>query len=358
VLSGAKRTDFRGHPTSVHTVARAPDGKTFASADWSGFLKLWRWEANDVRTLFLPKTSYRRIWAESVSLSPDGAILLATGVGPCLYRWDVTKGARLPDFAMHHEKRDLRVFRALYAHGAPRLLVTMESGRVAVLDSESGAEVARVDAHAGDVRGLDVSPRDSLFATSGSDSLVHIWKLGVATPVHTLRGHRGKVYDVCFSPDGGLLASGSADGTVRLWDVVQGESRRVLQGHGGAVRDVAFSPDGRFLASACTDGFVRLWDVRLGVLTSTPIAGGERMFAVAFTHDGTRIAAGDGSGDISIIDPAAGREALRLHGHDGRVFSLFFAGPQDSLVSTSLDGTIRLWDALSQEGVGQARIAP
>jgi WD40 repeat protein len=60
-------------------------------------------------------------------------------------------------------------------------------------------------------------PRDSsVLAWGGSDSTVHVWKVGIRE-IYTLHGHRSWVESIAFSPDGEWLASASLDGTVKIW---------------------------------------------------------------------------------------------------------------------------------------------
>jgi WD40 repeat protein len=56
------------------------------------------------------------------------------------------------------------------------------------------------------------------------------------------------------------------------------------------------------------------------------------------------------------LDPAARREVARLHGHDDRVFWLDFTPEDRALISTSLDGTFRIWDALPAGGPGGTEV--
>ena len=62
------------------------------------------------------------------------------------------------------------------------------------------------------------------MATSGGDSIVKLWDVGLLQEVATLTGHDGPVYGLAFTPDGNTLATASGDATVRLWQAPPLES--------------------------------------------------------------------------------------------------------------------------------------
>ena len=87
----------------------------------------------------------------------------------------------------------------------------------------------------------------------GVGSSIGIWLYDANTgaEIALLTGHTGDVLSVAYSPDGGTLASGSGrgDGTIRLWDANTGEHKQTLEGHTDFINSIAFSPDGSTLAS-------------------------------------------------------------------------------------------------------------
>jgi eukaryotic-like serine/threonine-protein kinase len=82
---------------------------------------------------------------------------------------------------------------------------------------------------------------------------------------------------------------------------------------------------------------------------------GAKMYSVAWSRGGTRIATGGSDGIVHLFEPASAREAMSLHGHVSRVTSLQFSYDDVRLLSTSTDGTIRIWDAGAREGMPDAR---
>jgi WD40 repeat protein len=106
---------------------------------------------------------------------------------------------------------------------------------------------------------------------------------------------------VAFSPDGTTLASSSVDHDVRLWNVASGRPGPVLRAHFAAVSGVAFSADGRWLVTA-------------GPTT----AGLFRMPSATF--------------DTYLRGPA------------GRLVGAGFAADDRTIVTASIDGTVRSYD--------------
>jgi glucose repression regulatory protein TUP1 len=124
---------------------------------------------------------------------------------------------------------------------------------------------------------------------------------------------------VAFSKDGRLLASGSADKTARIWNVESGEMIKIIQ------------PE-----SPIT---LKLQARILNLKRKMPVT------SVAFSPDGKSLAIGTGR-VISLLDVLTGNTLRVFEGHEQSVSGVAFLPEGDSLASSSLDGTIRLWSPL------------
>jgi serine/threonine protein kinase len=183
--------------------------------------------------------------------------------------------------------------------------------------------VSQVKAHAGGVTSLSLSADGSLLLSGGADQSIRLWETGQLREQCVLRDS-GPVQSVALSA-GGKLAASSAQGTTQavqgpqLWDLPARSSRSLLQGPVLPIRAVALSPHGRRLSAGGDEALVYLW---------------------------------------SLQDPAAA--ALVLKGHTARVSCLAFLSDSASLLSGSLDGTVRLWDSKTgaAKGVLDAQVGP
>ncbi len=304
-LQSARRSSaeaiLRGGADGVRTIAYSPDGRTLASVDFDGTVRLWDTEARE--TLGDPFRAHEEeVWG--LAFSPDGETLASSSFDGTVRLWNV------------EDQRPL---------GEP------------------------IDPGASALRSIAFSPDGRLVAVGGADDTVRLLVVNDGRMLQPLRGHRSSVMAVAWSPDGRTLASGGADNSVRLWDVEGNAGRgRTLEGHEGKVVSVAFSPDGRTLASSDLAGEVRLWNVRTGEPLGEPLRSGtDEIWSVSFSPDGRTLASsGFGNpGTVHLWDVGTGRAIGQpLRGHSESVIALAHA-PDGTLASSSYDGTVRLWGA-------------
>ncbi|KAG6554673.1 hypothetical protein Mapa_003691 [Marchantia paleacea] len=224
---------------------------------------------------------------------------------------------------------DRRSVAALDAHSkivtaadAPTLL---GSGSFSLLDLERNKQkgvVSRWNQHmrwphwqADQVHGLMLREVGGGFARHHRAPSVRTASYVIAKPsvffhriqiIKKLRGHRNAVYCAIFDRTGQHVITGSDDRLVKIWSTETGLCLRSCRGHEGDITDLAVSSSNSLVASSSNDFSIRVWRLPDGF-------------------------------PISV-----------LRGHGGAVTAIEFSprqGCEHHLLSSSDDGTCRIWDA-------------
>ncbi len=153
----------------------------------------------------------------------------------------------------------------------------------------------------------------------------------------------GRVLAIVYSPDGETLAASDSNGEIRLWRVRDGQCLLICAGHTNWVRAIKFSPDGQYLASSSDDRCIKLWDLQTGTCLKT-IGDGIHSLGLSFSPDGRHLASGSANNLIYYWDLDTGLCVREFAGHQDWSMDVNFHPHGHQLVSGSADGTVRVWD--------------
>jgi serine/threonine-protein kinase len=288
--TGPVRPILLGRLLSVSSVAISPDERIAATGGG---------------TQALPDLCIRLVGVSSVAISPDERIAAAGG-----------GTQESPDFS-------IRLWNMSDAH-----------------------EIRRLEGHGDRVTGLAFSS-DVRFLASASttDQTVRIWEVATGHQLHCLRDHRARVEHVAFLPGGRHVVSAGNDGRLRLWDVKTGKQVREFVGHQGPVWGVAVSPDGRLIATGGSDRTARLWDSETGEELRQFPEHKDSIYDLAFSPDGRCLLTTDTQANtLRLWDVKTRMELHQFVGHTAPVWYVVFTPDGRRALSSSDDGTIRLWD--------------
>jgi WD40 repeat protein len=181
-------------------------------------------------------------------------------------------------------------FGLAFAPGGELLAVVDATGKLRLLDFQTGSTARSVQAHKGFAQAVAFAPDGKTLVTCGTDQLVRLWDFATLTNIATLKGHQSEVWSICFSPDGGQLASASKDGTVKLWSAKPRPSRaRTLD---SISTPMWFSSDSKTLLTKSSKGSLSFWDVETGRQRRMipPLQTGAERYYTTVSADGKYLA--------------------------------------------------------------------
>ncbi|KAG8783335.1 hypothetical protein FRC12_019849 [Ceratobasidium sp. 428] len=337
--------NLRRHSSPVWSVVWSPNGRRIVSCSSDKTVRIWNAEA-DTRAstgLSQPPTPIK-----CVAYSHDGRLLVTGSDDSVLRIWDAATGTV--------KSKPLRghwgwLSTVAFSHDDRRIVSGSSDMTIRIWDIETGTTVlGPLEGHLDSVRSVTFSSDSRLVASGSRDHTVRIWDAVTgAQTLEPLTGHTDVVRSVAFSPDSKALASGSSDQTIRVWDVYTGELRlSPLQGHTDNVNLVTFSSNGDYIASCSSDSTVRIWDVSTGDVTrflKQPYPRAS-LGAVAVAQDSRHVVAGSYAGHLLVWDMDSDNDTAKvLHGHSTAVASVALSPNGLRVVSSSEDGTLRIWDA-------------
>lgn len=206
------------------------------------------------------------------------------------------------------------------------MLATCSSmGKIRIYDLSSGNLVTVLTGHSKGVSDLAFSPLDSNTLASCSDDMtIILWSISKRKSIKVLKKHTYHITTIKFNSKGNLLISGAADESIVIWDLSSGKSLKTLAAHSDPVSCVCLTPDDTIIISASYDGLMRLFDTETGQCLKTLVYNSSSHgTATASTNDVVNF-------PISVVNVTPNGKYI---------------------LSSSLDGKIRLWDYMNNKVV-------
>jgi WD40 repeat protein/DNA-binding SARP family transcriptional activator len=331
-----------------------PKGRRVVSAGEDGHARLWDLGGGAIASLRHGSDIF------DARFSPDGRYVATAGADGAVRVWSASSGRLLQELAL-----DLQpLYSVRFSTDGQRVVVGGADGVVRAVGVDGGPVMAELKGHRDRVYDAGfVGDGDRAFSV-GTDGTARMWMLlKTATLPADEEQHPTAP---SFSPDGTLVLSGYVGGRVRLWNPTT-DAMRELPRH-QAYSVAAYSANGARVLISGDAKRVRLYDVKRRSSAPVPVTAQE-ISAAAIERAGRRIALAGaaGLGDRTVIQSPDGRARVALPAH-GQVLWLAFSPDAKHLLSTSQDGTVRIWDAASgaserilkagEGGVLQAQYSP
>lgn len=198
------------------------------------------------------------------------------------------------------------------------------------------------------VLALAFSQNGQYWAASTETGEVRLWETGGRRLYRVWQSSVDIIYRIALSPDGRKLAGGTWDGTLKVWDIARGSLLWAVNWPQTVIviYQLEFSPDGNLIACSGDDFDVRLLKTSDGSEWQR-LVHPQRVMIARWTSDGQLLVTGDADGIIRFwklhkTEPAVCIKTFT--GHSQTIFGIAFSPDNLRVASSSLDGTVKVWD--------------
>ncbi len=346
----------RHHADVVFLAAFTSDGGQLVTASFDGTVQI-----TDTRSLqVIRELSAHKAEITMMSVSPDDKYLVTGGYDGMWRVWDLRTGERIfevesnlpANFAGGARGAGVRVSASVlekqcFSADSRRVALTTAPGEVSVFELPSGRVLCKAKNQSRwSVRNTFSPDGRFLLNLPFQESYVTLFNADTGAVVAELQGHGGQVFHTNFSPDGSRIATTSADRTARLWDGRTGKFLKALEGHTGFAFFAKFSADSRTVVTTSVNNTARLWRVDTGELLATMSGHAGVVMGAQFSPDGTRILT-TCQDNVTRVWTLQGQFLAELRLEAGE--ELYYAtwSPDGrTIVTTTSKGTARLWRAV------------
>lgn len=328
--SGREVSTFGGHRAGIYATATT-DGQTVFTAGREGNVVIWDLATGKERA----RLDGGDQTITAIATLASGRRLLTSGLDTALFMvirlWDLTTNQELRHIrTVSWDPRDASLL--ALSPDERTLAVPGKDNRVALIDMETGKELARFEPHDAPASGAAFHPDGHMLIVWCRNHTAHVWDLKTARKLRQFEfadvppsgneithmftplppsgkgGRTGYAYAAALSPDDRYIAYGSLWNYLAIHEVLTGKTVRLIDKlEPDGVGTLAFSPDGRMLA----------WS-------------------------------GWQQPRIHLLEMATGKERHHFDGHKGRVTSLTFSSDGRMLISGGEDTTAMVWAVTGQ----------
>jgi WD40 repeat protein len=314
-------------------------------------------------TLPLPKLAATRTFSGyqgevfGAVFSPDAKLMASSGDDGTVRLWDVKTCKQLASLEGHtchipSEGCTGYVRGPLFSPDGNSILTMGRDGTTRLWDTKSFAIRITCQGSTQPIHSAVFASDGKSYATGDKAGLIRVWDVMTGKQISVCTGHQSEIHSLAFSPDSKRLASAcGGDGTVRTWNPETGMALRSWMGHQRGFIKVWFSPNGKKLLAAnlfnwVTRDFneIRCWD-------NTQDQEEPVVFSGDDTHWVTQLADGQTFLTAGFKTPTVTMGAYKSDAMDREPISFFAISPDEKFVATMCytSTEIRIWRIRDQK---------
>ena len=338
VLERRELSCIPAHKNQSMSIAFAPDGTRFATAGHDHKCRVWDLEK-------IEEDGYLSIGESAFqSLSVGSRIATLACDDGQIRIIDLRSKRQVP--AINTEDRVVR--RVAMSPDGTRMVSIGFDRRLNLWDLASCNKVWSVLTEAQDSCGISFS-EDSRFLGIGAKNFVYVWDMETLKLHRTILTNSELSNQVAFQPGSQNIAFLIVDpelSYICIHNLITGQDIYKLPENRDHLRAIKFNASGKKIAALGTEGIVKVWEIGTANLACVEKDGSPTLFScLDFGRQEKLLAVGDSNGYVRLYDvDSFDKPLLSLH-QGGKITNVAFSQDGDFLVSTSDNGTVKIWDA-------------
>ena len=287
---------------------------------------------------------------QSLIFSPCGQYLAGANLGATVQVWDIQNESLVMTPTTYEGNR----VRLAYTPDGVLQIADVHRNKVVISDASKDEQLAVFEIAGYTDRASRFSSDGTQFAVCSTQGDVEVWKAGTASTVASLSGFKGAAYSVKFLQEGKTLVSNHWGITGKVfWDVTSRKTHRALPPltkRNALQRDMALSPCEELLAVDTGEANIEVWHIPSETLVAELTEHENRKITLAFSPTGEYLVSG-GINESYVWDVALWEKRHSLTEQTGSVEDIAFHPDGKRFVTSSRDGTVRLWNVETGEQV-------
>ncbi len=201
------RPSLHPHLNAVICIDFTSDSTRLATVGFGPELRIYDLQSNRIESRLQCECPDNH----AVAFSADDRLVAAGGRSGWIRIWDTKNGELIKQIRPHQQR-----VRSLEFMLDNRIVSCGDDQLVKISSITENVEPISLPRHAAKLYDVAILGQD-LLATSGTDNLIHVWRMTDTQKIGTLNGHRGTVS--CLDVSQEKMASGGYDTEVRVWHI-------------------------------------------------------------------------------------------------------------------------------------------
>ena len=329
--TGKILANLKGQKSSVLKGYFSPNGQTILTLGSDGSAILW----NTNSTLIVKTFGSKKSKVISAQYSKDGKLIFATCTESTVKFYDAQSG--LLKYQIKNTK-DIILAAALNSTNT-ELATFGYDLTIRIWKVSTGKQLKTLKGHTDMINYIDYSTDDSKLVSASYDRTARVWTSS-GSFLYTINSN-DYIKIARFSPDKKTICT-ATENTITLSNCDSGRLLQKLELTNGKLKSLEFSHNGEMII-ANSDDYVQTWDATTGG-TIRIISLLENCNYASFSNDGTKFIAALKNNIASVWDFDTEEEILDLTGHTYLSFDINFSADGKKLVSANDDSIGRIWD--------------